>query len=110
MGADFSGSPYSFVDVERTFAFEGSWTFDAWVFRDQIIFTQNGKLLGLVAPDDVGARARDAGTIRIYETGSTGRGVVVQYTADQLRYAQYSTPVGQWFHLVVSVDAQNNNC
>ena len=70
---DFSGSPYSFVELHpRTYDFAGSWSVDMWVYRDAVIYTQNGRLLALTAPTSLGPRARDEGSIRIYETGSSG--------------------------------------
>ena len=107
---DFSGSPYSFVELERTYDFSGSWTVDMWVYRDAIIYTQNGRLLSLVPPSSVGPRARDDGSIRIYETGSTGRGVAIEYYAGELQFAQYSTPVGHWFHYTVAVEQRGSDC
>jgi hypothetical protein len=59
---DFSGSPYSFVKLQRDFDFKGSWTVDMWVFRDEVIYTQRGKLLSLIDKDDVGGRQTDKGT------------------------------------------------
>eukprot|EP01108_Squamamoeba_japonica_P010170 TRINITY_DN981_c0_g1_i1.p2 TRINITY_DN981_c0_g1~~TRINITY_DN981_c0_g1_i1.p2 ORF type:complete len:598 (-),score=427.14 TRINITY_DN981_c0_g1_i1:62-1855(-) len=108
---DFSGSPYSFVELDpRTYDFVGSWTVDVWVFRDAVIYTQRGRLLSLVPPGSSGPRARDDGTLRIYETGSTGRGVVVEYLASRLRFAAFSTPVGTWFHYTVAVEARDGQC
>lgn len=106
--ADFSGSPYSFIELDRSYAFDGSWTMDAWVFRDAVIYTQNGLIMSLVDQNDIGPRARDSGTIRLYETGSTSRGVTVQYASETLRFAQFSTPVGLWFHYTVGVEASGS--
>ena len=107
---DFSGSPFSYIKVARAFPILGSWTVDMWVYRDRIIYTQNGKLVSLVPPNEVGARAKDNGAILAYETGSTGRGVEVGYAANRLRFATFSTPVGIWFHYVVAVEQAGNMC
>lgn len=63
---DFSGSPYSFVELERDFDFKGSWTVDMWVFRDAVIYTQRGKLLSLIAAEDVGGRQTDKGSSLLF--------------------------------------------
>ncbi len=111
--ADFSGSPYSFIELDRTYSFEGSWTMDVWMFRDEVIYTQNGLVMSLVQPADVGPRARDSGSIRVYETGSTSRGVAIEYAggaASALRFAQFSTPTGLWFHYTVGVEFAAGQC
>jgi hypothetical protein len=48
--------------------------------------------------------------VRLYETGSTGRGAYVQYAQDRLQFAQFSTPVGRWFHYLVAVQQSGSTC
>jgi hypothetical protein len=113
---EFDGREWSHFEVAAP-ALSTPFTVEAWVLRVEELHSDNGRILEIV-PRTFDDRRGDASQYRIFrwhETFNTGeRGVLVQYSGGGAPVAFYdldgaSTPVGRWFHYVLTVDSACNH-